>query len=434
MTTTRDGIGRSYPVQQGYHVQQTAETKRGGFPYFAHHESVSALWSQKWRGPSAAASYPFGEGNVADFEPVFAELIETSGDDPAILRRPDDYARPFLPVARRLVTDAERALAENDVSAAREFFLRAATVYRIARFPVIRTPLTREAWEEGRAAYERGSRLLDPPSVPVDIPFKHADASAGDSGAPVRAYLRVPTGARPKAGWPVLLLLGGLDGYRTDLTWITQAHADRGLVTLTFEIPGTGDCPAAPGDPASSERLVNSVLDWVIANGPDYGLDETKIILRGVSTGGYHAARAAHMHADRLLAVVVHGGGSHHMFDPEWIRHQNQMEYPFALADALAWKFGYRDADPETAIGRYAAEAQEKFSLVSTGIIGTPACGMLVLNGMEDSIFPIEDSFIMAADGTGKDLVVRGSSRHMGEPGAQEIISDWIENAIRAAG
>jgi len=30
------------------------------------------------------------------------------------------------------------------------------------------------------------------------------------------------------------------------------------------------------------------------------------------------------------------------MFDAEWIRAQDQMEYPFALAEALAYKFGYR--------------------------------------------------------------------------------------------
>ena len=42
------------------------------------------------------------------------------------------------------------------------------------------------------------------------------------------------------------------------------------------------------------------------------------------------------------LVVVAQGGGGHQMFDAEWIRAQDQMEYPFALAEALAYKFGYR--------------------------------------------------------------------------------------------
>ena len=115
----------------------------------------------------------------------------------------------------------------------------------------------------------------------------------------------------------------------------------------------------------------------------------------GPSTGGYYAFRIAHTHADRLFAVVAQGGGCHHMFDPAWIRAQDQMEYPFALAGALVYKFGYREPDHAAAVARYTAEGR-KFSLVDSGIIGTPTCKLLVINGMEDSIFPIEDSFIAA--------------------------------------
>ena len=34
-----------------FHVQSTATNLRDGFPYFAFHDSVSALWSQRWRPP-----------------------------------------------------------------------------------------------------------------------------------------------------------------------------------------------------------------------------------------------------------------------------------------------------------------------------------------------------------------------------------------------
>lgn len=55
--------------------------------------------------------------------------------------------------------------------------------------------------------------------------------------------------------------------------------------------------------------------------------------------------RIAHTHTDRLVAVVSQGGGSHYMFDPVWIRAQNQMEYLSTLADALAYKFRYEDVE-----------------------------------------------------------------------------------------
>ena len=412
-----------------YHVQSTAEQLKGGFPYFAHHESVSKLWAEKWRPPCSRGIYPFTDGDVADFDPIFAELVNQSGDDPAILYRPDDYARSFLHVGERLASQAADALLQSKLDQARNLYLRSAAVYRIARFPINRSELGQEAWRFGKAAYEEGGKLLDPPSVSVKLPFAHADVAAGDIDRPIEAYLRLPKGDRPASGWPVLLFICGLDAYRTDHTPRTQQHVDRGFATLSFEIPGTGDCPAAPNDPASPDRLMSSIIDWVEKNASEYGFDTQKVIARGISTGGYYAFRVAHTHADRLFAVVAQGGGCHHMFDPEWIGAQDQMEYPFALAEALAWKFGYRDSDGAAAVARYAAEGR-KFSLVEGGLIGTPTCRLLAINGMEDSIFPIEDNLLAGINGHRKELVVRGDRPHMGNPGAEDILYQWVDNVI----
>ena len=415
-----------------YHVQSTAAQSRNGFPYFEHHGSISALWGKKWRKLCAGGIYPFTDANVADFDPIFEELVRLSNDDAGLLYRPDDYAEPFLPVGRRLVAQAEERQAADDAAQARDLFLRAAAVYRIARFPINRSPKSQEAWESGKAAYEKGGALLDPPSVPVAVAFSKANPAAGDRDVAIPAYLRLPKGDRPAAGWPVVLFVCGLDAYRTDHTPRTQEHVDRGCAVLSFEIPGTGDCPAAPNDPAAPDRLMTSVLDWVVGSASRYGFDLAKVVVRGISTGGYYAFRVAHTHADRLFAVVAQGGSCHHMFDREWIGAQDQMEYPFALAEALAYKFGYRDADPATAVGRYAAESR-KFSLLDAGIVDTPSCRLLVINGMEDSIFPIEDSLIVGTQGRKKDLVLRGDRGHMGNPGAEDILYGWIDNALKAA-
>lgn len=408
------------------HVQTTAKEQQDGFPTFAHHESVSALWEKKWRRPCMAGIYPFVDAKVEDFDPIFKRLIELSGDDPAILSRPDDYAEPFFPVANDLTARAEQALADGDRDLARELFLRAAAVFRIARFPINRSPLSNDAWERGKAAYEQGAALFDPPNVAVDIPFTRADHEAGDRDASIKAYLRVPGGTKPEGGWPLLLFICGLDAYRTDNTARIQAHIDHGCATLSFEIPGTGDCPAAPNDPAAPDRLMDSIFDWIGANAVSLSLDPTRIVARGISTGGYYAFRVAHTHASRLLAVAEQGGGCHYMFDRDWIGAQNQMEYPFALADALAWKFGYRDADPDVAVARYAADGA-KFSLLDAGILEQPSCRLLVLNGMEDSIFPIEDSFVVALSGVNKDLFAGGNLSHMGNPGGEDLVILWLD-------
>ena len=115
-------------VAPPYHVQTTAKELREGFPFFAHHESVSALWQQKWRPVCAHGIYPFTDGDVADFDSIFAALIERSGDDAAILHRPDDYAAPFLGVGERLAGEADAAVAAGEVDEARKLYLRAAAV------------------------------------------------------------------------------------------------------------------------------------------------------------------------------------------------------------------------------------------------------------------------------------------------------------------
>ncbi len=226
------------------------------------------------------------------------------------------------------------------------------------------------------------------------------------------------------AGQSVLLFICGLDHYRTDFEQRTARHAKNGLACLIVEIPGTGDCPAAKNDPASADRLWSSVFDWIDANKNHYYFDTAKIVARGMSTGGYNAMRIAHTHADKLFAVVAQGGGSHHMFDPEWIKAQNHMEYPFALADALAFKFGYGSVD------EYMADARQKFSLLESGIFDKKSARLLLINGMEDSIFPIEDSFIALRHGRVKDARFLEDRAHVGNPGADDIVYDWFDEVV----
>ena len=173
---------------------------------------------------------------------------------------------------------------------------------------------------------------------------------------------------------------------------------------------------------------MSSVLNWLAGAAAEYGFDTSRVVARGISTGGCYAVRAAHTRADRLFAVVAQGGGCHHMFDPQWIGAQDQMEYPFALTEVLAFKYGFRDADAATAVARYTAEGR-KFGLVDAGLLGTPTCRLLAINGMEDSIFPIEDSLLVAMQGNGKNLLARGNRGHMGNPGAEDILYDWMDPA-----
>jgi hypothetical protein len=47
-----------------------------------------------------------------------------------------------------------------------------------------------------------------------------------------------------------------------------------------------------------------------------------------------------------------------------------------------------------------------------------------------DRLLPIEDSIITATQGNRKDLVTRGNRGHMGNPGAEDILYNWLDKAV----
>ena len=394
-----------------FHVESSFTRNR------SHHASIKALWEEKWRGPCSRGIYPFVDGKVEDFDLVFSELISMDLKEPYDL---DEYASAFFPVAEDLEARAQTAADAGDNISACDLNLRAAAVYRIARFPINRSSQTQLAWTRGLAAYLRASPHLSPPNSEVSISHTHGiDSEVGSS---IHVFIRLPSNASATAPVPVVIFICGLDAYRTDHTNRTSEHVRRGFACISVEIPGTADSPAMREDPESPDRLWSSLLDW-IATQPY--LDTKKVTARGVSTGGYYAMRIAHTHAERLVGVVSQGGGCHDMFHPAWIAAQGKTEYPFALPEALAWKFGY-GGDLE----RYKMEAQKKFSLLENGLLDRKSCRLLVINGVEDEIFPIEDSELLLRKGIIKDARLIEGRFHMGNPEAEPMVYDWLDQFV----
>lgn len=211
----------------------------------------------------------------------------------------------------------------------------------------------------------------------------------------------------------------GLDGYRTELAVWMEGWRQKNIASIVVEIPGTGDSPADATDPTSPDRQWSSLLDW-IATQP--AIDSSKICVWAYSTGGFYAIRLAHTHVHRVAGVVALGGGTHHMFDPEWLDASNQLEYPFDLGKTLAYKFGYGN-DFEL----FKKEASDRFSLLKDGTLDRAECARLFLvNGTEDGIFPIDDYYLALMHGAPKEARFVDGKPHMGEPDSFFIILKWI--------
>lgn len=199
--------------------------------------------------------------------------------------------------------------------------------------------------------------------------------------------------------------------------WI-EGWSRNNVATLILEIPGTGDSPADPSDPTSPDRIWSTLFDWIDGQAE---IDQTRKAMWAFSTGGYYAIRVAHTHPKRLQGVVALGGGCHYMFHPEWLSHVNHLEYPFDLATTLAYKFGYGDD-----LERFKKEAM-KFSLLEDGTLDKPVCTKLLLvNGVNDEIFPIDDYYLCLLHGAPKEARFVDDRKHMGEPESFFIILRWL--------
>src|ERR1700760_3343787 len=116
---------------------------------FGHQGSIKTLWETRWKFPCKLGVYPFHDGKLEDFEPIFDSLIANNINDPYGAT----FSQAFLPTAERLVAEAPAAEQAGDKPAAIALFKRACVVYRIARFPYIGTPLKHQAYAAQQAAY-----------------------------------------------------------------------------------------------------------------------------------------------------------------------------------------------------------------------------------------------------------------------------------------
>ncbi|KAH7356350.1 Alpha/Beta hydrolase protein [Pyrenochaeta sp. MPI-SDFR-AT-0127] len=378
-----------------------------------HHESFEQLWETKWKKPAEMGVYPFMFGTAKDFQPVVDELVRGDFKEPYNW---DEYAKVYFPQAESLTRIAEEAESNGDIEKASEYYLRASAVYRISRFPAPRSDVQREAWKLGKEVCLKGLGLRPHPVKEVLIPHTHRHSNEG-SHIPV--YYLLPEGASKDKPVPTVIIFTGLDGYRTELAVWMEGWRQVGVATIVLEIPGTGDCPANPSDPTSPDRLYSSLFDWVDQQD---SLAKKKVAIWAFSTGGFYAIRVAHTHADKLAGVVALGGGCHHMFDKAWLNHVNHLEYPFDLANTLAYKFGYGND-----VEKFKTESSTKFSLLNDGTLDKPECARLLLvNGTEDEIFPIDDYYLAMQHGAPKEARFVGGTKHMGEPMSFFIILKWL--------
>jgi esterase FrsA len=273
------------------------------------------------------------------------------------------------------------AEAKGDDATARREFLAAFGLYRVARYPAPNSPAKMRAYRRSQDAYFKAAHYAGPRVERVVMPYVGAQAP----GASIVGYLHRP---RRDAKLPVVVQWGGIDSFKEDRR--PQPYLAAGLAVLAIDMPGVGDAPI-PGS-ERGEELWDGIFEWIAA---EPGLDERRVALVGASTGGYWAAKLAHTHKDKIAAAVDHGGPAHLAFQASWIARASRGEYPFELAETLASAFGRASAAEWV-------EYAPRLSLLDQGVLERPSAPLLCVNGVDDSIFPIEDMHLLLRHGSAK--------------------------------
>jgi pimeloyl-ACP methyl ester carboxylesterase len=319
---------------------------------------------------------------------------------------PDAWAEAFGALAEPHMALGAQAEQSGDTATAAHEYFRAYEYLRVARYPAPTSNGKREAYRAAQQMYLKAAYFFDPPLERVWIPF----AGRAEEGQFILADLRIPrAAAEPR---PLVVMWGGIDSYKEERR--PEALLARGVATLAIDMPGTGEAPLVGS--ADAERLWDAVFDWIPTR-PE--LDAHRVALFGASTGGYWASKLAHTHREQIRCAVNQSGPAHYAFQADWIARAQLGEYPFELAETLAQAF-----DGET-YENWVTLAP-RLSLLDQGVLDRPCAPLLLVNGAHDTVFPIQDMYLLLEHGTPKSARFYADAGHMGGDAAASVILDWL--------
>lgn len=318
------------------------------------------------------------------------------------------WATVWGTAAEDVMKEARRAEHDGDTAAATALYQRASGLYFMGRFPCPNHPEKERCAVAEREAYLAASRHWPHPIEPVTVAF----AGREGEGNRVIGYLRRPRNVpRPR----VVVMWGGVDAWKEQMTAISDAFLARGIATIAMDNAGTGESPVK--GVVDADRSFLAMFDWAAAQ-PD--LDAGRVACLGRSFGGYWATRLAHLHPDRIAGAVNWGGGAHFMFQRDWVEASRYPDsYLMDLVETRSRMLGA--SNDEEYIAYF-----ERLSLLDQGLLDRPCAPLLLVNGKDDRQCPIADMHLLMERGSPKSVRLFPGG-HMGlTPQTLPTIVDWL--------
>ena len=327
--------------------------------------------------------YPMGGLDPKDVEKALSNIRT---------RDRDEWARNWSDVANRYVSEAQ---ASSDRAKAAISYKKAWRLFYMAQWPVPNSEGKKQAYAQALKAYANYAQSLDPPLEVVQIPFE---------GKSFSAYLRLPKNTTQRV--PMILAISGLDSRKETVADSYGEILSHGVGFIAVDSPGTGQAPVKVS--INAERMFSAVLDY-LATLPQ--VDTQRIIVSGVSFGGYWASKLAFVERNRLLGSVAQSPPIDDFFSEKFLREgtMGNKEYLFDLAPAFINVFeGAQTVDD-------LARLMPAMSLKAMGLLGKATPPMLVVGGVKDTQVPMVDlELLMRSGDVPKDAWINPLGGHLG--------------------
>ncbi|EWZ00059.1 hypothetical protein FOYG_03970 [Fusarium oxysporum NRRL 32931] len=212
----------------------------------------------------------------------------------------ESWLQEWRAAGDRAANNAERSLTSNNKPSARDAFLRASNYYRTAEFFRRENPFqdavsTTLADLSSRMFYSAAD-LMPHVTEKISIPYEGTTLPG--------TLMRLDKSDQPR---PTIIVNGGFDNPREELGYAVAAAAlELGYNILCFDGPGQGETLRAQKIVFRPdwERVITPVVDYVLSH---HYADKDKLVIMGVSMGGYLVARAAAFE-HRAAAIIVNDG------------------------------------------------------------------------------------------------------------------------------
>src|SRR5262249_1960363 len=270
----------------------------------------------------------------------------------------DEWAAAWIALGDRYYAKAQAATANG--SEANANYLRAWRLYSFVRWAVPSSPGKQRAYSKALQAFLAAAKMLDPPLEVVRIPFE---------GAEIVAYMRLP---RASGALPIVLAISGLDSRKENLMDSFGAILPHGIGVIAVDGPGTGEAPIKVSETA--DRMFSRVIDFLRMR-PE--IDKGRIIVHGVSFGGYWSAKLAITEHARIRAATAQSPPVHEAFQAHFVEKKllGNREYLFDYAPALISVFEGAASVEDLKV------VFPRLSLSSQGLLGKSSAPMLIITG-----------------------------------------------------